>query len=240
MSRPPTPYREDQREFFDELVTESWDTYESELWDRTRRLEIDQLFATVSPRRVLDVGCGCGFHDVLMADRRGVEVVEGIDYSPRSVEAADREYPHPRVRRRTADIFSEPAGSFDLAVSFQVIEHLTDQLGFLQACRRQVRPGGWVAVGTPNRLRLDNRLRMAFRREPLLIDPMHYRELSRRELLNLGAAAGLEPVATFGYGFSLIVPRINRQLVPPALGVSIGRRIPALATVMCSIFRVQP
>ena len=27
-----------------------------------------------TPRRVLDIGCGCGFHDVLMAERPGVEL----------------------------------------------------------------------------------------------------------------------------------------------------------------------
>src|SRR5215211_943037 len=95
-----TTYREDQRAFFDQLVSESWDAYQDPLWDRTRRLEIDALFGVVAPRRILDVGCGCGFHDLLMAERPGVEHVDGIDYSPRSVEVAEREYPHPRVRRR--------------------------------------------------------------------------------------------------------------------------------------------
>jgi SAM-dependent methyltransferase len=238
MTEPPTPYREDQRAFFDRLVTESWDAYRDPLWDRSRRLEIDELFAAVTPRRVLDVGCGCGFHDVLMAERPGVELVEGIDYSARSVEAADREYSHPRVHRRVGDLFAEPPGGYDLVVSFQVIEHLTDQAGFMEACARQARPGGWVAVGTPNRLRLENRIRLALRREPVTMDPMHFRELSARELRGLAAGVGLEPVTTFGHGASFIMPRLNRQLIAPERGLELGRRLPALANVLCSVFRV--
>jgi 2-polyprenyl-3-methyl-5-hydroxy-6-metoxy-1,4-benzoquinol methylase len=238
MDDPSTTYREDQRAYFDELVTDAWDTYDNPLWDRTRRLEIDELLASMQPRRILDVGCGCGFHDVLMAQRPYVEVVEAIDYSARSVEVADREYPHPRVHRRVGDLFAEPPGGFDLVVSFQVIEHLTDQLGFLQACARAARPGGLVAVGTPNRLRLDNRIRLATRRPAQMIDPMHFREFSRRELDTLARKAGLEPVRRFAYGLSLTVPRINRQVVPPTAGVELGRRLPALANVMCCIYRV--
>jgi hypothetical protein len=48
----------------------------------------------------------------------------------------------------------------------------------------------------------------------------------------------LEPVRRFAYGLSLTVPRINRQVVPPAAGVELGRRLPALANVMCCIYRV--
>jgi len=235
---PTDAFREDQREFFDKLVTESWGAYDDPLWDRSRRLEIEELFRCVGPRRVLDVGCGCGYHDVLMAERPGVEVVEGIDYSARSVEAADREYAHPRVQRRVGDLFAEPPGGYDLVVSFQVIEHLTDQAGFMEACARQTCPGGWVAVGTPNRLRLDNRVRMALGRERLLIDPMHFRELSAAELGDLAAGAGLEPVSTFAHGLSLNVPRLNRQLITPARGIGLGRRLPALASTLCSVFRV--
>jgi 2-polyprenyl-3-methyl-5-hydroxy-6-metoxy-1,4-benzoquinol methylase len=237
-NKPAEGFREDQREFFDRLITDSWAAYKDPLWDRSRRLEIDELFASVAPRRILDVGCGCGFHDVLMAERPGVEVVQGIDYSARSVEAAEREYPHPQVHRRVGDLFSEPRGDYDLVVSFQVIEHLVDQAGFVEACARQARPGGWVAVGTPNRLRLDNRVRLALRREVLMIDPMHYRELSMRDLRRLGASAGLEFVTTFGHGLSLVPPRLNRQVIPPERGVQLARRMPALANVLCSVFRV--
>ena len=103
-------FLEDQRQFFDELITEEWDTYQSADWDRRRRLEVDSLFRLVTPRRVLDVGCGCGFHDVLMAERPGVEGVTGIDYSARSIEMAGHFYAHPKVSRGVEDIATMPPG----------------------------------------------------------------------------------------------------------------------------------
>jgi SAM-dependent methyltransferase len=237
MSDPPVTYQEDQRSFFDKLITGSWDSYHSPLWNEARRLEVAELFARLSPRTILDVGCGCGFHDVLMAEQEGVAHVEGIDYSARSIQVAQLEYPHPRVHRRVGDLFAEAPAQYDLVVSFQVIEHVRDQLGFLRACARQVRNGGWVAVATPNRLRLDNRIRLAFRREPVLIDPMHFRELSIAELRELGRAAGLESVASFAHGLSLTVPRVNRQIVPPRRRLGLGRHVPRIANQMCAVFR---
>ena len=182
----------DQRRFFDELITEEWNTYQNADWDRSRRFEVDCLFRLISPRKILDVGCGCGFHDVVMAEKPGVEDVVGIDYSEKSIETANRMYPHRNVRRSVEDIGKMPAReSYDLVVSFQVIEHLKDAAEFLRHCRRQTRPGGCIAVVTPNRLRLSNRLRILTGGKPKLGDPQHYREYVAPELVLLGTEQGL-------------------------------------------------
>lgn len=230
-------YREDQREFFDSLVTADWDAYRDPAWDRARRFELDRLFAIVDVRRVIDLGCGVGFHDLEMARDHGVEEVLGVDYSERSIEAAEREYPHPRVRRRVADLFELAPGNFDLAVSFQVIEHLPRADRFLAACANQVRSGGWVGVFTPNRLRLSNRLLGLQGRELELADPQHFREYSRRELEELGRDTGLAPVAHFGYGLSAIVPRLGWELVPRRGSLRLGWLLPAVASGICVVFR---
>lgn len=231
-------YMEDQRVFFDELVTRDLDAYHDAAWDASRRSEVERLFALVAPSRVLDVGCGCGFHDVVMADRPGVEEVVGIDYSEKSVELAEREYSHPRVARRVADIFAMPPGRFDLAVSFQVIEHLTDPAGFLRACARQVRPGGWVAVATPNRRRVVNRLVPLLGRAPLLEDPQHFQEFTQAELQAIGESVGLRHHAAFGYGLTLFVPRLDRQVIPTPLGRRLGPQVPSVADRLCQVFGV--
>jgi SAM-dependent methyltransferase len=174
---------------------------------------------------------------VLIAEQPGVERVEGIDYSVNSIAVAEAEYGHPKVHRRVADIFQEPDSAFDLVVSFQVIEHLRDQVGFLAACARQARPGGHVAVATPNRLRLDNRVRIALRRQPTLVDLSHFRELSRADLVGLARAAGLRPVGAFGYGLSFTIPRLNRQIVPIAAGIRLGSWASPVANVSVMVFQ---
>lgn len=231
-------FRDDQREFFDKLVTDDWDAYHSEAWDRRRRLEVDKLFRHVSPRRVIDVGCGVGFHDVEMAKRPGVDEVHGIDYSEQSVAVADREYPHPNVKRWAADVFEmEQTREYDLAVSFQVIEHLRDARGFLEACKGQVRPGGWVAVVTPNRLRVDNRIARLRRRPETFIDPQHFTEWTPRELIEVARPLGLQPVATEGFGMSVLIPRVGRQAIPPRVGERLGARIKPGADVFLQVWR---
>jgi len=227
----------DQREFFDRLITEDWDTYLDSGWDTVRAYEVDLLFAHVSAARILDVGCGCGYHDLLMAQRPGVIEVVGIDYSSKSIEAAERAYPHPCVARRAADIHTLPLGGFDLAVSFQVIEHTPDPVRFLAVCADQVRPGGWVAVVTPNGRRLGNRLRGLVGLPPRWLDPQHFREYTTAEIETFGRAVGLQPAARFGYGLHPRVPGTGRTLLPLTVALRLGTRCPALAHCFGVVFR---
>lgn len=234
-------FLEDQREFFDTLITADWETYLDPEWDAARRREVNAILSRVSARRVLDVGCGCGFHDVEIANRPGVEEVVGIDYSEKSIETAEREYPHPRVRRRVADVFA-PLGEepFDLVVSFQVVEHLTSPRDFLAALAANALPGGAVAVVTPNGRRLDNRVRRLRGKAPELIDPQHYAEYAPRELVELGAGLPLVPLATVGLSAGLIVPRLGRQALPPRVGRLLAARVPAISSSYAQIWRRVP
>ena len=228
----------DQRKFFDELITEEWNTYQNPDWDRSRRFEVDCLFRLISPRKILDVGCGCGFHDVLMAEKPGVEDVVGIDYSEKSIETANRMYPHRNVRRSVEDIEKMPASeSYDLVVSFQVIEHLKDAGEFLRHCRRQTSRGGYVAIVTPNRLRLTNRLRIFLGTRPKLIDPQHYREFVFAELVMLGRELNLKHIGGFAYGMSLRIPKTRLQLLPSPASLRIGRLLPPMADCVCVVFK---
>ena len=231
-------FLDDQRQFFDELITREWDTYQSPDWDRRRRFEIDSLFRLVLPRKILDVGCGCGFHDVLMAEKPGVEEVVGIDYSEKSIETANRMYPHRNVQRRVEDIsHAEARGQYDLVVSFQVIAHLTDAAAFLKNCRRQTAPGGYVAVVTPNRLRLSNRLRIRAGGLAQLGDPQHYREYVAAELVALGNDLGLEYSGSFAYGISLRIPKTDLNLLPLPASLRLGHMFSFMADCFGVVFR---
>lgn len=47
---------------------------------------------------------------------------------------------------------------FDVVFSFDVIEHVENDLGFLKELVRITKPGGIIIVGTPNRTRLSNKI----------------------------------------------------------------------------------
>jgi len=230
-------FLEDQREFFDELITNEWESYLNPAWDAIRKFEVDRLFERVSPRRILDVGCGCGYHDLLMAEKHGVERVVGIDYSEKSIETANRKYPHERVTRYVADIFELQPSTFDMVVSFQVIEHIAQPVAFLEACIQQVQSGGWVVTTTPNRNRLTNRFLSLFGRPQLLGDPQHFREFTVSELIQISSITGLRFETSFGYGMSLMLPKLHWPNLPQKIALALGYRIASLADCICVIFR---
>jgi len=102
-------------------------------------------------RRVLDAGCGTGYGAAELA-RAAVQVV-GTDLSAEAVAYARRRYGAPNLEFVQADCARLPFrdGSFDLAVSFELIEHLDDWRSFLCELRRVLSPAGQCVISTPNR-----------------------------------------------------------------------------------------
>jgi 2-polyprenyl-3-methyl-5-hydroxy-6-metoxy-1,4-benzoquinol methylase len=104
----------------------------------------------VSPgARVLDVGCGSGEFPAL-AKAAGYDAV-GLDVSEPSIRAARRLHPEIdyRVGEASALAAAEPE-SFDVVTLWDVIEHVKYPHDVMTACAALVRPGGLVALGTPN------------------------------------------------------------------------------------------
>jgi SAM-dependent methyltransferase len=226
-------YQPDQREFFDALITEDWDSYRSPKWDAMRRYEVERLFHYIRPRTVLDVGCGCGFHDAEMAERAGVMRVDGIDYSSRSIEQAEKHYPHPKVRRWVQDIATyRPEAPYDLVVGFQVIEHIPDATEFLRACARCATPEGYVAAFSVHLMRPYNRRRMHAGKAPELEDPMHCCEFTAETLRQTALDAGLAPLHIFHY-------MAENPKWPIPIRLRLGAWFPSLSIRIGGVFRVS-
>jgi SAM-dependent methyltransferase len=104
--------------------------------------------------RILDVGCGDGFHLRLLRDfgRPGWKL-EGVDASARAVEAAQRA--GLAVRLGTIEQLALPAATYDLILLIATIEHVDDPAGVLRAVRRLLKPGGRVVIVTDNTATLD-------------------------------------------------------------------------------------
>lgn len=231
-------YLADQREFFDELVEEDRDYYfNAPSWNFTRKVEAARLLKNVRPARILDVGCGCGFHDIVLAEHDFVQNVVGIDYSPKSIQLAEQGFPHRKVHRETAEIesYCGPA-DFDMVVSFQVIEHHPNPREFIRHCKRLAKPGGWVAVVTPNRVRLDNIIRRTRGEPAALLDPQHLAEYSFEELCLFGRGAQLQPIDRFGHTLHAdYLPWLSR--LPLQHRCRLGAILRPLAHVIGIIFK---
>ncbi len=103
-------------------------------------------------KRVIDIGCGEGYGPALLAES-AVDVI-GVDIAPEVVGHARNEYHAPNLSFEVMDVNSldVPDNSLDLAISLQVIEHLTDESGYLEEIARVLGPDGGALITTPNRL----------------------------------------------------------------------------------------
>ena len=114
--------------------------------------------------RVLDLGCGTGY---------GTAELHGAGAT---VVGIDRIAPDPANRAGAlfarADLRGLPLQerSFDLVVSFQVIEHLEDPTAYLDAIAQLMRPDGLAILTTPNLLLSDG------------VNPYHVHEYRGDEL----------------------------------------------------------
>jgi SAM-dependent methyltransferase len=83
--------------------------------------------------------------------------------------------------------------SLDVVFAGEVIEHIFDDQRFLQQIHRVLRPGGVVALTTPNLFFLVNRIVMPFGRMPFFAyEPYHYHIYSRSTLSALVGECGFE------------------------------------------------
>ena len=102
---------------------------------------------------IVDVGCGGGLATEPLA-RVGAAMV-GIDPGPEIIRVArahgsamglEIDY-----RVATAEALLAAGARYDVVVSLEVVEHVGDLAGFLDACAGLVRPGGAAAFATLNR-----------------------------------------------------------------------------------------
>jgi SAM-dependent methyltransferase len=115
--------------------------------------------------RVLDLGCGTGYGSAELATiSHSVVAIDRI--------APDVDKRQTALRYVRADLHGIPLTrrSFDLVVSFQVIEHLEDPTAYLAAIAALMRPGATALITTPNVLQSDGE------------NPFHVHEYEAEEL----------------------------------------------------------
>jgi len=104
-------------------------------------------------KKILDVGCGDGVLTSMFA-RLGCQA-SGIDYSEEAVQFAKQKLSnnsYVNFTQGSAYDLPWPDATFDLVVSSDVIEHLTDVKKFLQEISRVLKPSGGVIISTPIRI----------------------------------------------------------------------------------------
>jgi 2-polyprenyl-3-methyl-5-hydroxy-6-metoxy-1,4-benzoquinol methylase len=146
--------------------------------------------------RVLDVGCGFGgLGRSLRA--RGVAQVYGVELNPDAAEHLAGIYADFWIGDVEQVRFPADMAPFDCIVFADVLEHLHDPWGAMARYLQMLKPGGYAIASIPNvrniALLYNLIVRGSWRYEDSgLLDRTHLRFFTRREIMELFSAAGLD------------------------------------------------
>jgi SAM-dependent methyltransferase len=132
--------RTDQFELHDRIERDHW-------WFVARRQILSQAIGACVPEgaRVLDIGCGTGANIAVLGSRYDCV---GIDTSEAALSYARAAYPHIRfVRASHPDQTPDLRG--DAFLLSDVLEHIDDDIGFLESWCSLLSPGGHIFITVP-------------------------------------------------------------------------------------------
>ena len=113
-----------------------------------------RLYTTIEGKRILDSGCGNAALLITLQQAGAAELV-GIEVDPdvyRLATLRTSRLPQIRILQDDAALLTQEPESFDIIISFQVIEHVADYQGYLHTQGRLLKSGGVLLITCPNRL----------------------------------------------------------------------------------------
>ena len=163
----------------------------------TYRLLINLLGTNISDfHNALDIGCGTGTLDFYLAEK-GVNVV-GIDISKKAIKIAKTNAKNLNMANKTKFVVSKfpnrkNFGKFDLVICTEVLEHLNDDSGAINAIFTSLKKNGVCLFSSPLKSSVLYRLGMV---EKFDKSVGHLRRYEPRQLVSLIVSNGFKIVDT--------------------------------------------
>jgi SAM-dependent methyltransferase len=182
----------------------------------------------VTPGRLLDIGCSCGYF-LEVAAARGFDV-RGVEFSRNAIAAASAQI-RPRIFEGALENLPDDT-PFDVVSAFDLIEHVPDPRAFLRDCARRLKPGGVLLISTPDTGHFLRYLMGS--RWPMLQPMQHLFLFSRRALDRALRAEGFDHVSVNTAYKTLSLEYLLNQIKP--LNPTLSRALGALTRVAPSSF----
>jgi SAM-dependent methyltransferase len=177
-----------------EYYNERWKQFEyANLFSQERCIFVLRALLETGLERpkMCDLGCGAGWlTGVLSAFGPAI----GVELSPEAVELARQRYPGAEFVCADATEWQPEPGSFDVVVSQEVIEHITDKPKYLSVVRKALKREGYLMMTTPN-LDVLNAISREERANVWEVQPIEL-PVDRRELDLLLRDAGFKVLKT--------------------------------------------
>ena len=105
--------------------------------------QLEPLFPELTDKRVLDLGCGYGWHCKFAADHGAANIL-GIDQSQRMIAEAKCRNAHEKIEYRVCGIhdYDYPADTYDLVVSNLVLHYIENLDVVYALVHKTLKPGG--------------------------------------------------------------------------------------------------
>jgi 2-polyprenyl-3-methyl-5-hydroxy-6-metoxy-1,4-benzoquinol methylase len=134
------------REYADGLYTDYINARDLKL--ETFRQRIPAVERLAHGRRLLDVGCSCGYF-IDVALEAGFDA-HGVEFSPTAISYAS---PQARERIIQGDVNQLGAihhATYDVISAFDILEHTLEPFAFLKQMHQLLTPDGLLVITTPN------------------------------------------------------------------------------------------
>ena len=174
-------------------------------------------------KKVLDIGCGGGDTTYELC-KRGADVI-GCDIADARKPENKSKFPFNIIEK---DKLSFTDNSFDIITNFDVLEHVENDLNFINEMYRVLKPGGVAYVFTPNLFRVGRWVRtiatgkfpvfpMFLGTTDVLGDCVHLREYTKGSLENLYSKSKFGRVDIENFWLGLYHPVTVKYMVvrPP-------------------------
>jgi 2-polyprenyl-3-methyl-5-hydroxy-6-metoxy-1,4-benzoquinol methylase len=148
----------------------------------------------VKNKTVLDFGCGSGYGTEMLS--KNAAKVTGADISKEAVDYAKNNYNSDNLDFKTISELTDQ--KFDVITSFQVIEHVPNDIEYVTKLKKLLNPGGYLLISTPDKThRLFNHIQKPWNifhlkeYTPKSLENLLKKHFSKVEILKIGSESDL-------------------------------------------------